>query len=440
MKIYKKVLDNNMTIAIAPMSKSLTVTAGFFVKAGGRNETDENNGIAHFLEHMMFKGTVSKTSHELITEMSIMGIDWNAYTTNDETVYYMNGDSIDTKRILKICIDIYMNSSLPIKEIEKEKKVIIEERRLHNDNPFSKIWRMINKKMFKGTSLERDLIGSENNINNFRRSDFINFRKQYYQPCNSVFVIAGNVNPKLIMELISKPLSKIPNTLVNPDENHEEEVKKILKNMLSQDNAYIEVKSNFLLQQAYVIIIFPMYDLYMDFYNEIDIISDMLTKGLNSRLNNALRENEGITYGISSSVIDCNGASLFTIQFVAHPNQLEIGLKIILKELKKLKRNGINNLELKKIIAQRKNEILFKSTSSYAVFEQVGSSILWNHGSDMVIEENIVHAKKYLRNIKKVSSESIAEIAKKIFKQSKLNIFMYGNIHEEKFDSLNGIL
>ena len=203
MKLYKKTLDNGMTIALVPMTNVSTVTAGFFVKAGGRNETEETNGIAHFLEHMMFKGTKTRSSKDVLYQISMLGLSYNAYTTNEETVYFMSGDPADTKKILDLVLDIYINPVLATKDIEVEKKVIIEERRMRYDAPYAKIWRALYKKFFDGTSLERELIGSEDNILSFDRRNFIDFRKTYYQPSNCIFVVAGNFNHHQISNLVS---------------------------------------------------------------------------------------------------------------------------------------------------------------------------------------------------------------------------------------------
>src|SRR5439155_15146655 len=140
MKYTKKILDNGITIVLAPMKTTNIITAGFFLKVGAINETDQNNGIAHFLEHMMFKGTEHRTSTEIFRQLDVIGAEYNAATTMENTYYYIYGNSDDTKKILDVMLDIYINPVFNTSEINKEKKVIIEEMRMRYDRPTMKLY------------------------------------------------------------------------------------------------------------------------------------------------------------------------------------------------------------------------------------------------------------------------------------------------------------
>ena len=436
MKLYKKTLDNGMTIALVPMTNVATVTAGFFVKAGGRNETDENNGIAHFLEHMMFKGTKTRSSKDVLYQISMLGLNYNAYTTNEETVYFMSGDPNDTKKILDLVLDIYINPVLTTKDIEVEKKVIIEERRMRYDAPYAKIWRAMYKKFFNGTGLERDLLGSEDNILSFNRANFVDFRKTYYQPSNCIFVVAGNFNHNLISKLVSKPLSKVKNCECEQI-TYEHEKKIILENMAKQDQPYVNIKKNMTYQQIYFVMAFELGELYDDYGVEIDVLTDILARSSSSRLNNALRERQGITYGSGSGVLSYSDCAVLYINFALHPNQLETAIKTTLSELRKLKSQLVTDDELKMTISHRKNDVLFSNESSYGTFSAVGNALLKDRDEKIIFAKKESYAKKMIAELKAIKAKKIQDLAKKIFIREKINIFMYGNVAQTKFDYID---
>ena len=211
MKYIKKILKNGITIVLVPMKNTNIVTAGFFIKAGSIDETSENNGIAHFLEHMMFKGTTSRTSTELFRQLDIIGAEYNAATTMENTYYYVYGNSNDIKKIVDIMLDIYINPTFKTNEINKEKKVIIEEMRMRYDRPMMKLYSLMHSKLFESTPLARDIIGTADNIYSFKRRDFSEFRQEFYQPESTVIVVTGDFNPTLVYKWIEKSVRSLQN-------------------------------------------------------------------------------------------------------------------------------------------------------------------------------------------------------------------------------------
>jgi predicted Zn-dependent peptidase len=384
MKIYKKILENGLTIALAPTVKVSTITAGFFVKVGGRNEEDSTNGISHFLEHMMFKGTKTRSSEKLHKEMSLLGVKWNAYTTNEETVYFMTGHPADLKKILDISLDIYLNSTLPSKEIELEKKVIIEERRMSYDTPLGKLNRSLYKKIFEGSGLAREIIGSEENIRHFTKKDFVEFKKTYYKPSNCVFVVAGNFNVSVVYKMIEKPLKQIKDSGL-PVKIYDHEKTIIYDNIDKQERPYINIKKNTLYQQVYAYIAFPLKDLYNEKYAEIDVLSNILTNGMSSRLYTALRQKKGITYGSTSGIISYSDVAVLYIELVMHPSETTDALKTVMSELKKLKTIEISKDELTSNLSSIKVSLLFYNQTSKGIFMDIGHTLLENKKENIVM-------------------------------------------------------
>ena len=426
MKYIKKTLSNGMTIILAPMKQTQIICMGFFIKAGSRNETSEDSGIAHFLEHMMFKGTKTRSAEKLFYELDTAGALYNAGTTTQNTNYYIYGNCDDTKKLLDIVLDIYINPYFPEKEINKEKKVIIEEMRMRTDMPMMKLYIAMHKKIFHGTSLSREVIGTKESVMGLKKRDLVIFRETFYKPDNTVFVITGNFNP----ELIYKSLSKVLDNLTNPSleiKNYENEKDIIIKQMMNQDQPYVYIKKNLLYQQVYIMLVFPIYDFYKYRSKEVDLLSELLSSGFSSRLTRALREQNGITYNSTSYPISYSDVGLFIIQMVINPIEFIKGIKIVFRELKKLKEETISDEEMQKIIKTLKNDNIFSRISPIDMLNYYGFNFLENRNFKPHEHENI-------DDIKKTDLRALAE---EIFVRDKINLFIYGNIEETNFDFID---
>ena len=424
MRYIKKVLDNGMYIIMVPLKETKIITMGFFIKAGSRNETDENSGIAHFLEHMMFKGTEGRTAEKLFNQLDSLGAVYNAATTAQHTYYYVYGAAEDIKELLDVILDIYINPKFETKEMNSEKKVIIEEMRMRFDSPLIKLYSTMHKKIFAGTSLARDVIGNVNTIMDFKKSDLINFRSSLYKPENTVFVVSGNFNPAPVYQILKKVLGPLENSSTSAVTYfHEKPI--IFKNMASQKEPYIYVKKSDLHEQAYVILAFPIYDLYSYKYRQIDLLTQLLSAGFSSRLYKALREENGLTYVSAAYPIVYSDSGLFLIQMILNPSEIVRGIKIVMTELKKIKNELMSKEELNKIINITKNEAIYSLIKPIDFLIYFGINFLSNREFNPDLD-------KELGKIKKVTRAEIQKIAKEIFVRDKINLFIYG-----KVDTLN---
>ena len=436
MKYIKRILPNKMTVVLIPMTDTQIISTAFFVKAGSRNETIEQHGIAHFLEHMMFKGTKHRTVKQLFNELDILGTVYNAATTVEHTFYYIYGNAIDTKKILDIVLDLYINPKIESKEITKEKKVIVEEMRMHADMPLMKLYMLLHEKLFRGTPLERSIIGTEDTVNSFQRRDFIDFRQTHYQPNRTVFIIAGKFNPEPIYRIISRVLATLPNQPEEYDvertEKHEE-TQLIINNMLAQTEPYVYIKNDKSFQQIYVLIAFPMYDLYKTKNKEIDLLAQLLSSGFSSRLSRALRERKGITYNSAAYPIAYSDTGVFLVQSIINPTEILDGIQIIMRELKKLKHSLMTPEELEKIVNVTKNENIFNRIKPIDIAIYFGINLLNNKKFKPTVRKDIA-------DLQKITEDDIRQVAKEIFLRDKINIYMYGStqgINQADFATLN---
>ena len=174
------------------MDTSDTVSIGIFVRVGSRYENDETNGISHFLEHMMFKGTKHFPSNTLVSNLDNVGASYNAETAYESTSYYISGHKDNIDLFIKIICDIYRFPLFREDDVIVERNVVVEELNMYKDDPHDIINDMIHEKMFQNSALKYSVIGTKKNIMSFTRNDLVKFQKKYYVPDRTVIVIAGN--------------------------------------------------------------------------------------------------------------------------------------------------------------------------------------------------------------------------------------------------------
>lgn len=420
MKNIKKILNNGLLLMLIPLKKSSIISAGFFVKTGSRNEHKNHNGIAHFVEHMMFKGTINRPSQKLLNDIDNLGLMYNAATTTQSTYYYMAGNANDSKKILDLLIDMYINSTFDTRELNKEKLVVLEEMRMNNDNPNVKLTNMMHKNIFKNTSLERSIIGNNDTIMSLNRKICTQFKNTYYNPNNTIFVVSGNFNCEVVDNLLTRALNKCINSEL-PMSSYSNDRFIILNNMNNQNGTVIKKKVNNTMEQVYFQLVFPLYDLYDTNSDSIDMLQMILGNGLSSRLHKALRIENGITYGLSVYPVIYSDCGLFVIEMDLNPLKLEKGLKLICKQLKLMKTEFINQDEKKKLIKNIKNNKLSECTNPIDSLVNTGMNLLYN--------KDYMPSKDYKQiTTKNVDTVKINELSNIIFRHNKINLFIYGKI------------
>src|SRR4030042_2632364 len=191
---YKKAtLPNGLRILSVPMKNTQTVTVVVMVGAGSRYETEKEAGISHFLEHMFFKGTEKRPSfHDISAELDAVGGEFNAFTTKDKTGFYAKVDSRHSNVALDVISDIFLNSKLEAKEIEKEKGTIIQEINMYEDTPRAQIGDVFEKLLYGKSSLGRETIGNKKTVQSFRRENFLRYKNSHYIAADTVICVAGN--------------------------------------------------------------------------------------------------------------------------------------------------------------------------------------------------------------------------------------------------------
>jgi len=409
-KIYN-IKINDLNILLIPMDNTEIVSVGMFIKVGSINETKENNGIAHFLEHLMFKSTIKRPNKQLLNSLDNLGTHYNAGTTRDHTYYEINGNKKDIEQIIDIMLDLYLNPVYESDEIELEKGVILEELKMYQDNITRTLFDYIISQIFNGTPLERPIIGTDYNIKKFTKDDVTNFR-QLYTIENSLFVIAGNFEKNKVIKIIKDSIKDIK---FNHSKN-EEPIITYSINKSTKPGIYIIPNQS--QNQSYLFLSFYFNKLSKEEMTILKLISSYLSSGSTSKLFEVLRNKLGASYSNESDTIDfrCENG-LFYIYCNINNTLILESLKEILKIIKELKEKDISDEDLKKVKKIFETSNLFHLNNPNHLMMYHGRNYLFGK-NDNILEDVELYSK--------LDANTVKDFSNIFFLKKNMNLFIYG--------------
>jgi predicted Zn-dependent peptidase len=418
MEFKKHVLKNGLRVVLAPMKDTETVTVQILIEAGSKYEKKSNNGISHFLEHMMFKGTKKRPHAKNISEeLDSIGGEYNAFTSKEQTGYWVKVPQQHFDLALDVVSDLYLNSLLEQKEINKERGVILQEAAMYRDTPIRYVWDIFENLLYGDQPAGWDIIGTENNIRNFNRKDFVDYLKNNYLPKNTVIVIAGKFDEKTGLEKVEKIFNGS-----RKKQKKSGKKKTIEKQFSPQVNIFYKETD-----QTHLILGVRSCDMFHKNRFATVLLGTILGGGMSSRMFLNIREKYGLTYYINSASEQMTDSGyLFASAGVEHKN-LKKAIALILKEFKKITTRKVTKKELKKAKEYLKGKMLMSLESSSAQASFFGDQELFKGKIDM---PEILFSK-----IDKVGQDDIIKTAKNIFANKGLNLALIGphkNLEELK--------
>jgi predicted Zn-dependent peptidase len=385
---------------------NIVANCGLIINAGSRDEKEDEHGMAHFIEHMFFKGTGKRKAYHILSRLEDRGGELNAYTTKEETVLYGSFLKEDYPIAMELISDIAFNSSFPAREIKKEKEVIAEEINSYKDTPSELIFDDFEELIFNGEALGRNILGEESSLLNFDRPGIEAFIKNNYFTDQMVFCSVGNISNKRIVKLFERYFSKVPpNTARRIRSN---------KNGYKPESKIIEKGT----WQNHCIIGNIAYDLKDKRRIGMYLLNNILGgQGLNSRLNLSLREKNGFAYNVESSYHPYFDTGVFMIYFGTEEANLEKSISIARKELKKLRSIALGTTQLLKAKKQIKGNL----ARSYENHE----SYMLSMGKSLLVYNRVDPLDEIYRKIDLIGSQDLMNIANEVFCDSKLSTLIY---------------
>jgi predicted Zn-dependent peptidase len=379
---------------------------GLMINAGSRDETESEHGIAHFIEHMLFKGTSKRKAYYILSRLEDVGGELNAYTTKEETAIHASFMKEHYERAIEIISDITFNSVYPPKEIEKEKEVVIEEINSYRDNPAELIFDDFEEQIFLNQPIGRNILGSFETVRSFSQEKIFSFISNNYDTYQMVFCSVGNIPGEKIIKLFEKYYSEIPSR-ITPDKTIKTwhyKPSTVTRNMDTHQNHCIVGNVAYALKDKRRMGMF--------------LLNNILGgQGLNSRLNLSLREKNGFAYNVESNYNPYCDTGVFSIYFGTDSHNLDKSIKIAESELTKLCTVKLGTIQLSKA----KNQIKGYLARGYENHE----SLMLSLGKSLLVFNKIDSIEDICEKIDSVTSSEILETANEIFDKSRLSTLIY---------------
>lgn len=405
MEIFTHTLPNGIRIIHHP-TKSPVGYCGLIINTGSRDEKEDEHGMAHFIEHVIFKGTKKRKTYHILSRIDDVGGELNAYTAKEETCIYASFLKQDFERALELLHDITFNSTFPAKEIEKEKEVIIDEINSYKDNPSDLIIDDFEELVFKDDPMGRNILGTPETLEKFGRTDIECFMANNYHTDQMVLCSVGEILPSRLFKLASKYFGAVATNLrVN---NRPSIIPYIPRRVDKEMDTF----------QSHIAIGNVAYDLNSPLRPGLLLLNNILGgPGMNSRLNMSLREKNGIAYNIESIYSPYSGTGVFSIYFGTDEENINRSLNIVYRELKKLREKSLGKLQLHNAQRQLKGQITISSENRESLMLSIGKSYLLYNRVDSLEE--------IYQKIDNITSADLLAIANEIFDESLLSYLIY---------------
>lgn len=412
-KAIKKTFKNGLRVVTVPMKDNPTVTVLVLVGTGSDYETKEINGISHFLEHMCFKGTEKRPTAQVIShELDSLGCQYNAFTSHEMTGYYTKGDAKNFKQMFDVVSDIYLNSTFPEPEIEKEKGVIVEEINMYEDMPASHVQELFDRVLYGDQGAGWGITGPKENIYKMVRNNFVNYKNTHYVAENTLIVVAGNIKSDEVYKEANKYFKDIKTT---------SKIKKLkTKDIQSSPNVLIKHKET---DQTHFVLGVRTFSMFDKRNMIISLLSGVLGAGMSSRLFSKLREEMGVAYYVRAYNDTSLDHGVFQISAGVNNARTEEVIKEILKECNLLINKKVNDEELNKV----KSFLIGNMKLSLEATDDIANF----YGGQELMKNEIKTLDEKIKEIKKVTASDIQKMAKTIFKTKNLNLAMVGPLKDE---------
>jgi len=400
------VLANGLRVIHLP-SESPVSYCGFAVHAGTRDEKPDQYGLAHFVEHTLFKGTKKRKVRHILNRMEAVGGELNAYTTKEETFLYTICLQEDIERAIELLSDLIYHSQFPETEIEKEREVVIDEIHSYEDSPSELIFDEFENRVFAGHDLGHAILGDVESLQRFTSDSCRNFVSSFYYPENMVFFSYGKTPFSKIRRYAEKYLSVNFQATPSPAFHCCPE--------LISPEAVVQNKN---LHQTHVVIGGRAYGISDDKRMGLLLLTNILGgPGMNSRLNVNLREKYGLVYTVEAEVVSYTDAGVFTIYFGCDPESKEQCLHLIRKELKRLRDSRLSGSQFAAAIKQWKGQLGISSDNNESVALRLGKNFLHFSRYDSLPQT--------YQKIEALTAEGLLEIANEIYAEDKLFSLVY---------------
>ena len=421
MKYNTYTLDNGLRIIHLP-SDSKVVYCGYQINAGTRNEEPGEEGLAHFCEHVTFKGTERRKAWHILNCLESVGGDLNAYTNKEGTVYYSAILKEHIARAVDLLTDIVFHSVYPQAEIDKEVEVICDEIESYNDSPAELIYDEFENIIFKGSPLGHNILGTAEQVRSFKTEDALRFTRKLYRPDNAIFFAYGDIDFKKLVRLLKKSFLSEERRVKSEKFNSPEAQAQFniqhstFNTQHSFEGQTIVMQKN--THQAHVMIGTRAYDVNDSRRMPLYLLNNMLGgPGMNAKLNLALREHNGLVYTVESTMVAYGDTGIWSIYFGCDEHDVKRCLRLVRKELDKFMQKPLSDAQLKAAKKQIKGQVGVACDNRENFALDFGKSFLhygWEKNVDRLYEQ-----------VDEITAEQIQTVAQELFDKDRLTTLIF---------------
>lgn len=405
MIIETHTLKNGIRLIHVPVNSEVA-HLGVIINAGSRDELKNEHGLAHFIEHLLFKGTGKRKAYHVIDRIESVGGEINAYTTKEETCVYSSFLKDDYRRSVELLSDIIFNSSFPEKEMKKEKEIILDEINSYKDSPAELIYDDFEELIFKDASIGRNILGNRKNLQKFERVDIDKFLKRNYLTSEIVISSVGNISFNKLLKYTDKYFGVIEQNSIERDRNSISSYEPVFKKVRKRTH------------QSHCIIGTTAYDVKDKKRLGLVLLNNLLGgPGFNSRLNIAVREKHGYAYNIDSIYNPYSDTGVFSIYVGSDKENMDKAVKLIHKELNILSQVKLTDNQLKKAKKQLLGQVV--------IYADNNENLMLSNGKSYLVFNKVDSLEEIKEKIDNISATDLVDIASEIFSTNQLSTLVY---------------
>lgn len=416
-------LPNGVRVMLVPMAGVESVAVGTYMGVGARFETENINGISHFLEHMVFKGTTKFPTHEDTSYLEGLGAIQNAWTDVDATAYWCKIPANRWKEGLEVVKELALNPTFPEADLEIERGTILEEINRSADKPENVVGEQLYKLMFAGNSLERTILGRPEVINSVSRQDFVDYHAKHYLSGNTVVILAGKLDIEETKKAIQEWFGGMPQMSATAYDIYRD----------TQTQSQVTIFHKDLSNQAHIELAVRGLTLDDPRRFALAILTSYLGEGLSSRLFVELREKRGLCYAVRVAEQKMKDTGVWSVYAGVALSKLEEAIKAILSEMTRLKEVKLTEKELVASKEKLRGPLLFSAENPINQMEYYARQVLER-------PEEILTHQQVIDNLMAVTADEIQSVAQSIFLTQKLNLAVVGPLEQSKKDELSKLL
>lgn len=391
--VETKTLKSGVRVIIKHMEGLLSVTMGILVGTGAAHETDKEDGISHFIEHMQFKGTKTRTAFEISDAFDALGAQVNAFTGKDMTCYYSKATSDHAKEAFALLADLFLNSTFPEEEMKREKGVVLEEINMCEDTPEDLCLDMLARASFGERNYGRIILGPQSNVSGFTREDIFAYKKARYCPENIVVSFAGNLSAEQAVALAEEYFGDMQRTAFE---------KRAVTIDRRSDNLFKQKP----IEQAHFAIGFPCVERNSPDFSAVQVMNAVLGGGLSSRLFMRVREELGLAYSVYSYASHYEETGMLTVYAGVNPQKAEDAAAAVVDVIKTFIKDGVTEEEFKRGREQMRSGSIFAQENT--------SSQMLLYGKQLLYANEVYDFEKRMQEISALKRDDILRVSGQI--------------------------